>query len=161
MNKMIISSSFSKEYLKKLLFEYASDIIDDTYLSNIIEDDDMTCVYHNMNSDFTTVDEISSFIFYKDTTELIHIPQVTVILLIVHPSLRSNGYGNLAMMEFFDYIKSSQLGLTQIVLHAMNEKNWKFYKNLGFRCIQPTKFLKEYEDFEENDNSKRCYGINV
>ncbi len=65
---MLIPSSFSKEKLKSLIFEYASDIIDDTYLSNIIEDDEMMCVYHNMSSHFHTINEDTSFIFYKNTT---------------------------------------------------------------------------------------------
>lgn len=152
----IISKRRSSKILP-LLFEYASKKINEAYLSNIHQDKANRYAVHSM-TEKDNKEQTTTLIMYRKTSHTKYKKQYALIVFLVHPSLRGLGYGTLAMSEFIDFLSITSQKV-DIVLHSLKE-SIPFYLSFGFSEINPTKFLRTYEDLDENDNG-RCFRLST
>ena len=144
--------------LKYFVDEFSNDSFNDDYLKYIMDKTEKVC--HVMNNQILK-NEMTTLIFYIDSSIKKNGKEITILLFAVHPELRKYGYGNLAMTEFIQYLKSDGIVSnfdSRIVLHAL-KTSVPFYKRFGFTNIKPTSFLKEHDIFEDSSDEKRCFAF--
>ena len=143
---MPIKRKRKSKSILSLVKEYAGDKINEAYLENIVHDKRNRYFVHSMNETITD-GEITTIICYRITSKTAHKTRYARIIFLVHPRLRSMGYGSVAMNEFIDFIRDNNRRI-ELILHSV-EPSIPFYRNLDFTEILPTRFIKSYEDLDE------------
>lgn len=139
-----------------VLKEYASSDINEAYLSNICNDRHNRLLIHSMNEN-PNLNEITTLIIYRLTSNTKIKKRYALIVFLVHPLLRNNGFGNLAMKEFLDHLICRSKTDVEILLHSV-PKSIPFYEKFGFQSTKPTQFLKSYEDIEKHTG---CFSLTL
>jgi N-acetylglutamate synthase-like GNAT family acetyltransferase len=111
-----------------------ADIVEEDYITKICNDKKNRIAYHSIGN--TKKDTISTIFIYRKYTD-----KVYLLLMAVHPSMRSYGYGAIAMNEFIEYMECP------IILHSL-ASSASFYEKCGFKQIKKNRFLDLYEGQE-------------
>lgn len=138
-------------------YEYASKDINEEYIKDMFHDKNNRIIAHSINPLSHTENEITTLIVYRKTIQSYLKQRFVIILFLVHPLIRNYGYGTIAMNEFIQYSHDYDK-ITEIVLHSV-ESSFIFYKKFGFKPINPTTFLKTYENLDDTDNL--CFSLIV
>tara|TARA_Y100000389_G_C17448560_1_gene513182 strand:+ start:942 stop:1421 length:480 start_codon:yes stop_codon:yes gene_type:complete len=133
------------------LQEYAAGKINDGYLENMFNDKSNKYKVHAMNEN-ANFNEITTLIYYRKTSQTNRKIRYVLLVFLVHPLLRSMGYGIIAMMEFLEYIRHDTKTV-EIILHSL-EESIPFYNKLGFTETAPTNFIKTYEKLDKHE---KCF----
>jgi len=127
-----------------------SENINERYIENLIKDKKNRMVIHSIDCEEKYYNNITSFIIYRKNKNMSE-DNYYIFLMGVHEEIRDNGYGKLILDEFIEEINKYKLRRTNIVIHSLDTSE-HFFINYGFERIFRSRFLKNYEGWEDEKN---------
>jgi ribosomal protein S18 acetylase RimI-like enzyme len=134
--------------IKLLVKEYA-DTINETFIDQILNHDDIYFILYSNNVQFL-IKNCIGVIIYTKTNDKIYL-----LLICIDKKYRKYGYGKLFLNEFIEYIKLKHTKNKKMILHSI-DKSIEFYKTFGFLEVEnsPRKYRKlfKYEKYNKYAN---------
>jgi len=133
-------------------YEKYCDNINYKYFQIIKNDLKNKILLHSIDNKIDSLNEnISSFIIYRKIILKNDINYI-IFLIGVYEDIRNYGYGKLILDEFIENIriKNKSFKKINIILHSLDESKY-FFINYGFRIIDKSKFLKNYEGWNSKE----------
>jgi ribosomal protein S18 acetylase RimI-like enzyme len=148
--------------------EYTENI-NEKYIENIKNDKKNRIIIHcidthyidnnslNTNS-INKLSNITSFLIYRKVTLSTTI-NIYILLIGVHLELRKIGYGKILLDEFIESLKKMKTKKNiNIILRSLDTSE-NFFINYGFKNLEKSKFLKEFEGW--GNNKPKLYILNI
>lgn len=141
-NSLLIKNQFTKKFI---------DNISDDFIDIVTKDIKNNIICFNVDN-YINEHNITSIIIYRKIYMSNEIKYI-ILLMGTHPDIRECGYGKIFLDEFISLIKKKNKLNKKIIiiLHSLNS-SYTFYKNYGFKKINKSSFLKNYEGWNSNDD---------